>query len=242
VSDVAAAVLPQPGANVRAAIDVRDVRKTYDRGVIVALAGVSFTVSKGEFVALTGPSGGGKSTLLQLLAALDSPDAGRIVVSGHDLTRLHDADAFRRSEVGLVFQLHNLLPHLSAAQNVEIAMFGTHRGRHAEHDRAYSLLEEVGLGGKGHRRPAQLSGGERQRVAIARALANDPRVLLADEPTGALDTKAVQQVLALIQHLRATRDLTTLLVTHDPLVASAADRVIHIRDGRVVKGDTAESA
>jgi putative ABC transport system ATP-binding protein len=149
---------------------------------------------------------------------------------------LHDASGYRRTQVGLVFQLHNLLPHLTAAQNVEIAMFGTHRGRRAERDLAYSLLADVDLGGKEHRRPPELSGGERQRVAIARALANHPQVLLADEPTGALDTKAVQQVLALIQRLRSSRDLTVLLVTHDPVVARAADRVIHIRDGRVVDG------
>jgi putative ABC transport system ATP-binding protein len=224
-------------ATVGAAIKVADVRKTYDRGVIIALDGVSLSVAPGEFVAVTGPSGGGKSTLLQLLAALDKPDSGRLEVAGRDLAHLADADEYRRREVGLVFQLHNLLPHLSAAQNVEIAMFGTHRSRHQERDRALSLLAEVDLNRKEDRRPPALSGGERQRVAIARALANDPQVLLADEPTGSLDTKGVEQVLALFQRLRTTRNVTVLLVTHDPVVATTADRVVNIRDGRVIDGE-----
>ncbi len=228
------AVMPVSDA---ARIEVVDVRKTFDRGVVVALDGVTFTVEPAEFVAVTGPSGGGKSTLLQLLAGLDTPDSGRLVVAGHDLAHLRDADHYRRSEVGLIFQLHNLLPHLSAAQNVEIAMVGTHRTRREQRERAASLLAEVDLAGKERRRPPQLSGGERQRVAIARALANDPRVLFADEPTGSLDTKAVAQVLSLLQREREERHVTILLVTHDPVVAAAADRVIHIRDGKVVESD-----
>jgi putative ABC transport system ATP-binding protein len=224
-----------------AAIEVDDVKKSFDRGVVVALDGVSFSVQPGEFVAVTGPSGGGKSTLLQMLAALDAPDSGRLLVAGNDLTRLHNADDYRRNTVGLIFQLHNLLPHLSAAQNVEIAMVGTHRSRREQRERAATLLAEVGLAGKDHRRPPQLSGGERQRVAIARALANDPDVLLADEPTGSLDTKAVKQVLALLQRERTDRHVTILLVTHDPVVAAAADRVVHIRDGRVVDSDNQEN-
>jgi putative ABC transport system ATP-binding protein len=224
---------PQPSER-SAAVEVVDVRKTYDRGVVVALDGVSFTVAPAEFVAITGPSGGGKSTLLQLLAALDTPDSGHLAVAGHDLTHLRDADDYRRNAVGLVFQLHNLLPHLSAEQNVEIAMVGTHRHRHEQRERAAALLAEVGLQGKERRHPPALSGGERQRVAIARALANDPRVLLADEPTGSLDTVAVTQVLALLQRERDNRDVTIVLVTHDPVVARAADRIVHIRDGKVV--------
>jgi putative ABC transport system ATP-binding protein len=172
-----------------------------------------------------------------MLAALDGPDSGRLIVAGHDLAHLRDADDYRRNEVGLVFQLHNLLPHLSAAQNVEIAMVGTHRSRREQRERAATLLAEVGLGGKDRRRPPELSGGERQRVAIARALANDPQVLLADEPTGSLDTRAVKQVLKLLQGERTERHVTILLVTHDPVVAAAADRVVHIRDGRVVEAD-----
>ncbi len=142
-----------------------------------------------------GPSGSGKSTLLHLLAALDRPDSGTLSVDGIDLTHLHAPDHYRRQEVGLIFQLHNLLPHLTALQNIEIAMVGTGRRRSEQRARARELLAEAGLRDKGDRHPPQLSGGERQRVAIARALANDPRVLLADEPTGSLDSASVDQVL-----------------------------------------------
>jgi putative ABC transport system ATP-binding protein len=208
--------------------------------MVVALADITFSVAPGEFVAITGPSGGGKSTLLQLIAALDGPDAGRLVVAGHDLAALRDADDYRRNEVGLIFQLHNLLAHLSAMQNVEIAMAGTHRSREQQRDRARVLLAEVGLEGKEHRRPPELSGGERQRVAIARALANDPRVLLADEPTGSLDTNDVARVLALLQRERSERGVTIVLVTHDPTVAAAADRIVELRDGRIVADAVAQ--
>jgi putative ABC transport system ATP-binding protein len=221
-------------ASDRAEIEVAGVRKSYDRGVVVALDDVTFSVAPGEFVAVTGPSGGGKSTLLQLIAALDRPDSGRLVVAGHDLSALRDADGYRRREVGLIFQLHNLLPHLSAIQNVEIAMAGTHRSREQQRVRARELLAEVDLADKEHRRPPELSGGERQRVAIARALANDPRVLLADEPTGSLDTNDVARVLALLQRERAERGVTIVLVTHDREVAAAADRIVQLRDGKIV--------
>ncbi len=210
------------------------MRKTYDHEVVVALDHVDLEVASGEFVAITGPSGGGKSTLLHLLASLDRPDSGTALVDGHDLARLDDAAGYRRNVVGLVFQLHNLLPHLDALGNVEIAMFDTARPRAERRRRAGELLSDVALGGKGHRKPPELSGGERQRVAIARALANDPHVLLADEPTGSLDTRSVQQVLALLQRLRDERPLTIVLVTHDPTVADAADRTVELVDGRIV--------
>jgi len=216
------------------AVELIDVHQSYDHGVVRALDGLSLEVGYGEFVAITGPSGCGKSTLLSLLAALDTADSGTIRVDGFDLAHLRDANEYRRHEVGLVFQLHNLLPHLSAMANVEIAMAGTGRSRREQRDRAIELLGASGLGGKEHRRPPELSGGERQRVAVARALANEPRVLLADEPTGNLDTEAVAQVLTLLRRLREERTVTILLVTHDPEVAAAADRTIHMRDGRVV--------
>jgi putative ABC transport system ATP-binding protein len=231
-------IRPATGSDVKRAgagveLEALDVHKHFDRGHVHALNGATLRVERGEFVALTGPSGSGKSTLLHLFAALDTPTSGRIVVDGRDITALHRLDGYRRETVGLVFQLHNLLPHLTARQNLEVAMFGTNRTRGERRRRADLLLAELQLAGLGHRRPPELSGGERQRVAIARALANDPRVLLADEPTGSLDSKAVQETLALLQRIRSQRELTIVLVTHDPQVAAAADRCVTICDGRV---------
>jgi len=217
-----------------AALEAVEVTKHYDRGRVKALDGATLRVERGEFVALTGPSGSGKSTLLQLFAALDTPTSGEIHVEGRDLRIVHDPDAYRRQVVGLVFQLHNLLPHLDARQNLEVAMFGTHRSPHERRARVDALLGELGLEEMAHRRPPELSGGERQRVAIARALVNEPRILLADEPTGSLDSAAVEQTLALFQRLRDERPLTILMVTHDATVARTADRQITIRDGRAV--------
>ena len=228
---------PDVGLALRPAIVVDDVHRHYDRGRVRALNGASLRVGDGEFVALTGPSGSGKSTLLHLVAALDIPTAGSIVVEGQDLRTLRSVDRYRREVVGLVFQLHNLLPHLDARQNLEIAMFGTPRTRAQRRERADELLHEMQLAGMEHRRPPELSGGERQRVAIARALVNDPAVLLADEPTGSLDTASVEQVLDLFRRLRQERQLTILMVTHAPEVAMAADRVVLVRDGRTVDDD-----
>jgi ABC-type lipoprotein export system ATPase subunit len=223
------------------AVDVRDVHKDFDHGVVPALTGISLSVGRGEWVAVNGPSGCGKSTLLHLLAALDVPTSGTVEVFGYDLAHLRSPAEFRRASVGLVFQLHNLLPQLTAAQNVEIAMFGRLRDRAQRHERAYRLLADVDLAGRESRPPTRLSGGERQRVAIARALANDPPLLLADEPTGNLDTASVDHVIELVQRLRQARpELTVIMVTHDPRVADAADRVVHMRDGRIVTD--AESA
>jgi putative ABC transport system ATP-binding protein len=215
-------------------IDASGVRKSFDHGKVVALDGVDLQVAAGDFVAITGPSGCGKSTLLHLIAALDRADAGRIVVDGRDLDQLHSRDDYRRNEVGLVFQLHNLLPHLDARRNVEIAMLGGHRRRADRQRHADELLHDVGLTGREHRHPTELSGGERQRIAIARALANEPPLLLADEPTGSLDTEAVDKVLGLFHRIRAERRLTILMVTHDQGVAGHSDRVVHMRDGKVV--------
>jgi putative ABC transport system ATP-binding protein len=201
-----------------------------------ALNGVSLEVARGAFVAITGPSGCGKSTLLHLIAALDRPTSGTIAVDGKDLGELHDLNEFRRHTVGLVFQLHNLLPNLGALENVEVAMFGTGISRREQQARARRLLAEVGMTGTEARTPPKLSGGERQRVAIARALANDPSILLADEPTGSLDSAAADQVLELMVRLRAERHITIVMVTHATDVAAAADRVIEMSDGAVVAG------
>ena len=216
------------------AVEVRDVHKHFDNGAVRALNGIDLVVERGEYVALTGPSGCGKSTLLHLVAALDRPTSGTIVVDGQDLHRLHNRAGFRRERVGLVFQLHNLLPQLTAKQNVEVAMFGTRRRRRERSARARELLGLVDLTGLESRTPPRLSGGERQRVAIARALANAPTLLLADEPTGSLDTAAVGRVIDLLADLRRQDpELTILLVTHDPRVANAADRIVHLEDGRI---------
>jgi putative ABC transport system ATP-binding protein len=216
------------------AVELDDVRKYFDGGMIKALNGLSLRVERGESVAVTGPSGCGKSTMLHLIAALDVPTSGTIRVGGADLARQKDMPGYRRHHVGLVFQLHNLLPQLSTIQNVEVAMFGTGLSRRQRHDRARSLLAEVNLAGMEARPPTKLSGGERQRVAIARALANEPDLLLADEPTGSLDEHSVSLVLGLFSRLQAQRPgMTVITVTHDMQVAGTADRIIWLRDGRV---------
>jgi len=214
------------------AIVVRDVEKAYEEGRIRALNGMSMNVDEAEWVAIVGPSGCGKSTLLHLIAALDHPDAGHIHVHGNDLDRVADAALYRRRSMGLVFQLHNLLPNLTAAENVEVPMFGVGRSRHERRSRALELLALVDLVDRAGNRPAELSGGERQRVAIARALANDPPLLLADEPTGSLDSDAGRRILDLIAQIRSQRGLTVVMVTHDDSVASRADRIVRMLDGR----------
>jgi putative ABC transport system ATP-binding protein len=215
------------------AIECVDVVKTYEDGRIRALNGMSLCVEPGEIVAVVGPSGCGKSTLLHLVAALDRPDGGEIRVAGHDLAREERLDHYRARHVGLVFQLHNLLPTLSAVENVQVPMFELGIGARERRERARRLLEVVGLADRERSRPAVLSGGERQRVAVARALANDPQVLLADEPTGSLDSEAGRTVLDLLEQVRSERDTTIVVVTHDPGVAARADRIVSMLDGRV---------
>ncbi len=215
-------------------IEVRGVTKRYADGRVLALSGVDLTVAAGEFVAVTGPSGCGKSTLLGLLAALDAPTSGTIRVGSYELDKLHDANRFRRQEVGLVFQFHNLLPRLSALHNVEIAMLGSTRPHADRTACAFGLLDDVGLAHLADRRPPQLSGGERQRVAVARSLANDPSVLFADEPTGSLDSRSTDVVLQLFHLLRTEHGMTIVMVTHDEAVAAMADRTVHMLDGGIV--------
>jgi putative ABC transport system ATP-binding protein len=217
------------------AIDVRGVGKSYEGGRIVALRGMDLQVAPGEFVAIVGPSGCGKSTLLHLLAALEAPDEGSIRVGGHDLAAGRDLDHYRSRHVGMVFQLHNLLPSLTAGENVQVPLFELRLSARERAERARRLLALVGLEGRERSRPPRLSGGERQRVALARALANEPSILLADEPTGSLDSEAGRLVLDLIEELRRERGLTVVLVTHDPGVAARADRTVHMLDGRAVR-------
>jgi len=208
--------------------------KTFEEGRLRALDGVDVEIGAGEFVAIVGPSGCGKSTLLNMIAALDRPDEGSMVVAGHDLAVTRDLDHYRREDIGLVFQLDNLLPTLTAAENVEVPMFGRVTSRRRRRERARELLELVGLAGRADVRPPKLSGGERQRVAIARALANDPPIVLADEPTGRLDSRTGTQVMDLLERLQDEQGVTLVVVSHDPAVSGRADRVLHMLDGRIV--------
>jgi len=218
------------------------VSKTFENGRIGALADVSLRLEAGDFVALTGPSGSGKSTLLNLIGALDRPDAGSIVVGGEDVVHLSDQAGYRAATVGFVFQLHNLIATLSASENVQVPMLGRGVPRRERERRAQALLEEVGLAGRLDSSPTTLSGGERQRVAIARALANEPRLLLADGPTGALDSETGTQIVRQLLRLRDQRRMTVLLVTNDESVSQQADRVLRLRDGSVDGGSTRASA
>ena len=215
-----------PGAEVL----VRDVRKSFDGGRIRALDGVSLHLEPGELVALTGPSGCGKSTLLNLIGALDRPDDGEIRVGGEDVTRLGDPSRYRADIVGFVFQFHNLIPTLTALENIQVPLLGK-RGRADRVRRAHELLAETGLTERERSYPPTLSGGERQRVAIARALANEPWLLLADEPTGALDSDTGAQILGVLRGVRERHGTTVLLVTNDDGVSAQADRVLRMRDG-----------
>jgi putative ABC transport system ATP-binding protein len=222
-------------------IAMQGIEKVYTSGEVVfrALKGVDLTVQEGEFVAISGPSGSGKSTLMNLIGCLDRPSAGRYVLAGHDVSSLDaDARSFARNRlIGFVFQGFNLLARTSALENVELPLI--YRGVSSSERRARSIaaLERVGLGSKLQNTPAQLSGGQQQRVAIARALAGEPRVLLADEPTGNLDSQTTEDVLALMQALHREQGITIVMVTHEPDVAACAGRLIVVRDG-LIASDT----
>jgi ABC-type lipoprotein export system ATPase subunit len=222
----------------RGALVVAEGVRREHPGGIVAVDGVSLELEPGEFVVLTGPSGSGKTSLLSLIGALDRPTAGRVLVDGAAIDGGSDERArYHREVVGFVFQHHHLLPHLPACANVELPLLGAGLGRRERRERAVDLLREVGLGHRLDELAAHLSGGERQRVALARALANDPRLLLADEPTGSLDSESTQRVLDLLEAVRERRGMTLLVVTYDPVIGRRADRVLHMRDGRLVPGD-----
>jgi putative ABC transport system ATP-binding protein len=208
--------------------------KTYDRGRVRALDGLDLSVEYGEFLSVVGPSGSGKSTLLHMLGALDRPDSGRIMLEGRDLAGQKRLDRVRARSIGFVFQLHNLLPALTARQNVESPLRALGVGRRQRRQRAAALLETVDLGDRLDHRPGELSGGERQRVAVARAVANEPRVILADEPTGDLDREAGLRIMELLAELRREHGLTVVLVTHNPDLAATAPRTVRVLDGRVV--------
>ena len=221
-------------------IDIRDLEKVYIMGEekVAALAGVTLSIGRGEHAAVIGPSGSGKSSLMNILGGLDRPTRGVYSFEGEDVGHFDDdslAD-FRNRRIGFVFQSFQLLPRLTALQNVELPMVYAGLSPGERRDRAAAMLDRVGLGTRMTHRPTQLSGGQQQRVAIARALANDPDLLLADEPTGALDTHTGQEVLALFRALNA-EGLTLIIVTHDLEVAAQAPRRITFRDGKVVSDE-----
>jgi putative ABC transport system ATP-binding protein len=209
--------------------------KTFDRGRIRALDGIDLVVDQGEFLSVTGPSGSGKSTLLHVLGTLERPDEGRVLLDGVDLLRENRLDRVRARSIGFVFQLHHLLPALTALENVEVPLRALSVPRRERRRRATALLEAVALADRVQHLPDELSGGERQRVALARALVNEPKLLLADEPTGNIDRAAGRRVLELLESLRERRELTLVLVTHDRQIAERADRTVHMIDGRLVE-------
>ena len=217
-------------------IETIHLDKVYGSGetAVHALDDVNLAVEPGEFIAIMGPSGCGKSTLLNMLGALDQPTDGEVWVAGENLAHLREVDAFRARTVGFVFQLHNLIPTLTAAENVEVPMHGQGLSPKQRHERTLHLLGLVGLNDRPDALPSQLSGGQRQRVAIARALANDPALILADEPTGSLDSQSGEELLALLSDLNRSQGTTILVVTHDRRVAQSTRRILRMRDGRIV--------
>jgi len=223
-------------------VQTRELTRVYGDGDrVVALDHVTLDVPRGQFMAVMGPSGSGKSTLLHLLGALDRPSSGQVIINGQDLAQVRNLDAFRSRTVGFVFQMHNLIPTLTARENVEVPMHEQRLSGRARHERATRLLGLVGLGDRAGFLPNQLSGGERQRVAVARALANEPAIILADEPTGNLDTTNGAEIVRLFRRLSQEQGVTIILVTHDPAVARMTDRVVTLRDGRVLRDELVDS-
>jgi ABC-type lipoprotein export system ATPase subunit len=215
-------------------IETKDLTKIYGDGDSVrALDGVDLLVNGGEMLAVMGPSGSGKSTLLNMLGGLDQPTSGQVLIDGQDLAKVRNLDRFRAQTVGFVFQLHNLLPTLTALENVEVPMRGQPISRRTRRERARELLTLVGLEDRMTHLPSQLSGGQRQRVAIARSLANQPRLVLADEPTGNLDTISGEEIMNLLAELNESQGTTLIVVTHDRRVARATNRILTMRDGKI---------
>jgi putative ABC transport system ATP-binding protein len=220
-------------------LDLKGIVKDYELGktIVHAVRGLDLEIERGEIVAIMGPSGSGKSTLMHILGALDKPTGGAASLEGHDLQELSENElvTLRGKKVGFVFQTFNLIQSLTAQKNVELPMIFQGVRKSARAERARALLEKVGLGERMKHRPNELSGGERQRVAIARALANDPEILLADEPTGNLDSETGATILELLKKLSIEEGKTMILITHDPDAAAIAHRIVRLRDGRVVQ-------
>ncbi len=229
------------GANENAIIAASQVVKTYDTGTstVQALKGIDFAVERGEMVGVMGPSGCGKTTLLNCLSGLDGVDGGQIWLEGKDLAKMSDRErtTYRARRMGFIFQVYNLLPVLSAVENVELPLLVSGIGSKEARTRSIAALERVGLAQWGKHRPAELSGGQRQRVTIARALVNNPALIWADEPTGALDSKTANDIMGLLRELNEREGLTCVIVTHDPGIGDRCDRIVRMRDGSVV-GET----
>lgn len=224
-------------------VRLSDVHKVYDLGEpIPVLDGVSFTVERGSYTAIMGPSGSGKSTLLNLVGCLDRPTAGTLHVAGRDVTVLGDAERtrLRGEEIGFVFQTFNLMPKLTARENVALPLVFRGQNREQRREHARELLEKVGLGDRADHRPSQISGGQRQRVAIARALVNDPTLVLADEPTGSLDSETGRQIMGLFRQVHEAGN-TLLVVTHERHIAEHAERIVHMLDGRIERIERVDS-
>jgi putative ABC transport system ATP-binding protein len=224
---------------VPAVVELENLEKSYRLGKVTvnALRGVTLTLRQGEFMVIMGPSGSGKTTLLNIIGTLDKPTSGRALVDGEDITGMNDGQLtkLRRHKIGFVFQFHNLIPVLTAMENVELPLMTAGVNRKGSRDRATELLSRVGLQDRTGHLPDELSGGEQQRVAIARALANHPRIVLADEPTGDLDMKTGFEIVQLLHSLAKQESSSVVVVTHDPVVAERADRLIEMRDGKMTE-------
>jgi putative ABC transport system ATP-binding protein len=221
-------------------IEMKEITKNYEMGeaTVHALRGIDLAVEGGEFLAIVGPSGSGKSTLMNMIGCLDRPSTGEYYLEGRKVDELSDDDlaGIRNKSIGFVFQTFNLLPRTNCLHNVELPLLYSSVGRKDREKKAMEMLERVGLGSRVHHNPNELSGGERQRVAIARALVNDPRIVLADEPTGNLDSKTGSEIMAIFTELNA-EGKTIVLVTHEKYIAEYSRRVVHLKDGRVVSED-----
>jgi len=215
------------------ALEVRNLTKNYEQGQIEALRGVDLSIAEGEYLAITGPSGSGKSTLLHLLGGLDSPTGGEVLFKNEKLGNGVNLDTYRSRHVGFVFQAFHLMPTLCALENVQVPMLGVHSSASERADRAHRLLKELGMDHRSLQYPCQLSAGERQRVAIARALANAPEILLADEPTGNLDSVNSQRIMDILTTIQRQHGMTLIVVTHEDNIAQSAPRQIHMRDGKI---------
>ena len=215
------------------------VKKTYRQNTVAvkALDGVSLSIKKGEFIAIAGPSGSGKTTLLNIIGGLDAADSGRVVVDGNVLTEMSQSELaqLRLRKVGFVFQAYNLIPVLSAQENVEFVMLLQGVPPSERRERARAILDDVGLGGMYHRRPAELSGGQQQRVAVARSIVSDPSIVLADEPTANLDSKTGASLLEIMEEMNEKKRVTFIFSTHDQMVMDYAHRLVYLRDGRIVE-------
>jgi putative ABC transport system ATP-binding protein len=221
-------------------IELKNIEKEYDLGPVKlkVLNGINLNIKKSEMVSIMGPSGSGKSTMLHMLGCLDRPTKGKVIIDGVDVSKLNDDELakIRRERIGFIFQFFYLIPSLTALKNVELPMTFVNGSAKERERKAKELLKMVGLEDRMGHKPSQLSGGESQRVAIARALANDPQIILADEPTGNLDSKSGKEVMEILKNLNKQRKVTLIIVTHDPFIARITEKIINLKDGKIIKG------